>query len=155
MIRISGAKLNEKLLIRKVERACFKEVGQENFFVVDLTVVDGETIRELNNSARGVDKVTDVLSFPCFDKLSLPVGENKFNACDYDGKRVMLGSIMICRQRAQEQAEEFGHSYARELGFLTCHGLLHLLGFDHIEKDDEEIMTAHQREVMKITKLLR
>ncbi|MDE5602142.1 MAG: rRNA maturation RNase YbeY, partial [Clostridia bacterium] len=109
----------------------------------------------LNNSARGVDKVTDVLSFPCFDKLPLPVKENSFQDCDYDGKRVMLGSIMICRQRAQEQAEEFGHSYARELGFLTCHGLLHLLGFDHIEKDDEEIMTAHQREIMRITKLLR
>ena len=155
MIRISGARFNEKLLIRKVERACFKEVGQDNFFVVDLTVVDCDTIRELNNSARGVDKVTDVLSFPCFDKLSLPVKEDSFQDCDYDGKRVMLGSIMISRQRAQEQAAEFGHSYARELGFLTCHGLLHLLGFDHIEKDDEEIMTAHQREIMQITKLLK
>ena len=155
MIRISGAKLSEKRLIRKVERACFKEVGQDNFFVVDLSVVDGETIREFNNTTRGVDKVTDVLSFPCFDKLSLPIGQSRFSACDYDGKRVMLGSIMICRERAQEQAAEFGHSYARELGFLTCHGLLHLLGFDHIEKDDEEIMTAHQRGVMAITKLLK
>ena len=155
MIRISGATTSEKALIRKVEKACFKAVGQENFFVVDLTVVDEQTIRELNASARGVDRVTDVLSFPCFDKLHLPVKEDSFCDCDYDGKRVMLGSIMICRERAHEQAEEFSHSYARELGFLTCHGILHLLGYDHIEKDDEEVMTALQRVIMEKAKLKR
>ena len=155
MIRISGASISEKALVRKVEKECFKAVGQDNFFVVDLTVVDAETIRSLNASARGVDKVTDVLSFPCFDKLQLPVKEDGFCDADYDGKRVMLGSIMICRERAHEQAEEYGHSYARELGFLTCHGVLHLLGFDHIEKDDEEVMTKYQRVVMDGVRLKR
>jgi len=67
----------------------------------------------------------------------------------------MLGSIMICRERAKEQAEEYGHSYARELGFLACHGLLHLLGYDHIESSDEEIMTSLQRRIMKRAKLNR
>ena len=148
MIRISGATFKEKRLMRSVERACYATLSQQDIFTVDLTVVDGETIRALNSSARGVDRVTDVLSFPCFEGLKLPVAEEDFSDCDYDGKRVMLGSIMICRERAGEQAEEFGHSYARELGFLTCHGLLHLLGFDHIEKEDEEVMTAHQREIM-------
>ena len=62
---------------------------------------------------------------------------------------------MICRQRAEEQADEFNHSYARELGFLACHGMLHLLGFDHIEKKDEEIMTALQRRMMDSVKLKR
>lgn len=154
-IKISGASLSEKRLIRKVVKACFEEVGQENFFTVDLTVTDGDAIRELNKNARGVDKVTDVLSFPCFEKLSLPVAEAAFSDCDYDGDRVMLGSIMICRERAAEQAAEYGHSYARELGFLTCHGILHLLGFDHIEKADEELMTARQRSIMDRLKLKR
>lgn len=153
MIRISGATLREKLLIRSVERACFKQVGQDNFFVIDLTVSDADTIRALNASSRGVDKVTDVLSFPCFDKLSLPVKAEDFCDSDYDGDRVMLGSIMICRERAKEQAQEFEHSYARELGFLACHGMLHLLGFDHIEPSDEEIMTAHQRAIMDNVRL--
>ncbi len=155
MVRISGATLKEMALIRKVEKACFKAVGQDNFFVIDMTVSDADVIKSLNASARGIDKVTDVLSFPCFDKLSLPVDKDKFSACDYDGKRVMLGSVMICRQRAEEQADEFNHSYARELGFLACHGMLHLLGFDHIEKKDEEIMTALQRRMMDSVKLKR
>ena len=155
MVRISGATLKEIALIRKVEKACFKAVGQDNFFIIDMTVSDADVIKSLNASARGIDKVTDVLSFPCFDKLSLPVDKDKFSACDYDGKRVMLGSVMICRQRAEEQADEFNHSYARELGFLACHGMLHLLGFDHIEKKDEEIMTALQRRMMDSVKLKR
>ena len=155
MVRISGATLKEMALIRKVEKACFKAVGQDNFFIIDMTVSDADVIKSLNASARGIDKVTDVLSFPCFDKLSLPVDKDKFSACDYDGKRVMLGSVMICRQRAEEQADEFNHSYARELGFLACHGMLHLRGFDHIEKKDEEIMTALQRRMMDSVKLKR
>ncbi len=155
MVRISGATLKERALIRKVEKACFKAVGQDNFFIIDMTVSDADVIKSLNASARGIDKVTDVLSFPCFDKLSLPVDKDKFSACDYDGKSVMLGSVMICRQRAEEQADEFNHSYARELGFLACHGMLHLLGFDHIEKNDEEIMTALQRRIMDSVKLKR
>ncbi|MCM1306580.1 MAG: rRNA maturation RNase YbeY [Bacteroides sp.] len=155
MIRISGATLSEKALARKVEKACFKTVGQRDFFVIDATVVSAETVRALNASARGVDKVTDVLSFPCFDKLDLPVKEEDFCDCDYDGKRVLLGSIMICRERAVEQAKEFNHSYARELGFLICHGILHLLGYDHVEREDEEIMTALQRKIMDCAGLAR
>lgn len=155
MIRISGATLKEKSLIRKVEKSCFETVGQDNFFIIDMTVADEDTIKALNASARGVDKVTDVLSFPCFDRLDLPVPQEKFCDGDYDGKRVLLGSIMICRQRAAEQAEEYGHSYARELGFLACHGMLHLLGYDHIEKNDEEEMCALQRRIMDCAGLKR
>ncbi len=155
MIRISGAKLSEKILIRRVEKCCLRVLGQENIFITDLAVSDSETIRALNGSARGVDKVTDVLSFPCFEGLKPPVGIDEFSDGDFEGSRVMLGSIMICRERALEQAEQFGHSYARELGFLACHGLLHLLGYDHIEKEDEEIMTARQKEIMNAVGLKR
>lgn len=155
MIRISGAKFNEKNLIKKVEKACFETLGQDNFFLIDMTIVDEGTIKQLNKEARGVDKVTDVLSFPCFDKLDLPVCKEDFCECDYEGKRVLLGSIMICRQRAMEQAEECGHSYARELGFLSCHGFLHILGFDHIEPDDEKVMIQKQKDIMARASLKR
>jgi len=136
MLRISGATLREKTLMRRVEKSCFKALGQDDFFITDVSVVDKETIRELNSRMRGVDKATDVLSFPCHEKLAPPVAQSAFAACDFEKNRVMLGSIVVCRQRAEEQAKEYGHSYARELGFLTCHGMLHLLGFDHIESDD-------------------
>ncbi len=155
MIKISNAKLNEKILINKVEKACFEHLGQKDFFVIDMTVVDEDTIRALNKEARGIDKVTDVLSFPCFDRLQLPVSIDYFEPSDFDGKRVMLGSIMICRQRAEEQAKEYGHSYARELGFLACHGFLHILGFDHIDPDDERVMIAHQKAIMEKVGLKR
>ena len=155
MIRISGATWREKSLIKKVEKATFKHLGQPDFFVIDMTVTDEETIRALNSSARGVDKVTDVLSFPCFESLRLPVREEDFAPSDYDGRRILLGSIMICRKRAEEQAQEYGHSFERELGFLACHGFLHILGFDHIKPEDEEIMTAHQREIMDAVGLKR
>lgn len=155
MINISGAKLNERLLIKKVEKFTFAHLKQDNFFVIDMTVVDEDTICALNKQSRGVDAVTDVLSFPCFEKLQLPVTENEFCESDYDGKKVALGSIMICRQRAIKQAKEYGHSYARELGFLACHGFLHILGFDHIDSEDEKIMTAHQRAIMDAVGLKR
>ena len=148
MIRISGATWHEKQLIKKVEKATFNHLGQTDFFVIDMTIVDEETIKSLNSSARGVDKVTDVLSFPCFDSLKLPVKEDEFSFDDYDGKRVLLGSIMICRKRAEEQAKEYGHSVDREIGFLACHGFLHILGFDHVEPADEEEMTSHQQAIM-------
>ncbi|MCQ2409148.1 MAG: rRNA maturation RNase YbeY [Clostridia bacterium] len=155
MIRFSGASFKEKSLIKKVEKACFKHLGQDNFFMIDLTVVDEETIHELNKEARGVDRVTDVLSFPSFERLSLPVSYDGFHVKDMDGKRVFLGSIMICRKRAEEQAAEYGHSFERELGFLACHGFLHILGFDHIEPDDEKIMIGHQKAVMDMVGLKR
>lgn len=155
MIRISGANLKERALVRKVEKATFKHLGQKDFFLIDITVVDEDTIKNLNASARGVDKVTDVLSFPCFEKLDLPVDKSEFSKFDYDGSHVLLGSIMICRKRAEEQAKEYGHSYARELGFLACHGFLHILGFDHIDPEDEKVMIAHQKAIMNAVGLKR
>ena len=155
MIRISGANLKERALVRKVEKAAFKHLGQKDFFLTDITVVDEDTIKNLNASARGVDKVTDVLSFPCFEKLDLPVDKSEFSEFDYDGSHVLLGSIMICRKRAEEQAKEYGHSYARELGFLACHGFLRILGFDHIDPEDEKVMIAHQKAIMNAVGLKR
>lgn len=141
--------------MRRVERALNAHFSQRDFFVTDIKIADGGEIRALNKAARGVDAVTDVLSFPAFDSLRPPVVESSFSAADRDGKRVILGSIMICRGRAEEQARELGHGYDRELGFLTCHGLLHLMGFDHMEKEDETDMLFHQRAVMEAAKLKR
>lgn len=155
MIRLNGVKFKEKRLMKAVEKAVFERLNQENFFVTDIDVVDEETIRTFNREQRGVDSVTDVLSFPYFEKMTLPKRIDDFSDDDFDGKRVMLGSLMICRKRAVEQSIEYGHSYEREIGFLTCHGLLHLLGFDHVEKADEEIMMPLQKEIMKSVHLYR
>lgn len=155
MTEFTGANFRERRLVRRVEKAVYSVLGQRDIFTVDLAVTDGATVRAYNRETRGVDAETDVLSFPYFEGLKLPVTENDFSDEAFDGKRVALGSIMISSPRAHEQAEAFGHSYERELGFLACHGLLHLLGFDHIKEEDERKMNAVAEKVMAAAGLKR
>ena len=96
-----------------------------------------ERIRELNRSFRNVDTVTDVLTFPAWE------GEISLAADGY------LGDIMICYERAKEQAQEYGHSLERELSFLAVHGVLHLLGYDHMTEADEQRMRARQTLILE------
>ena len=155
MINFSNAKISEKYIIKKIEKAVFGYFGQSNFFKVDIIIVDEKTIQKANLEQRNIDSVTDVLSFPNFEKLELNKNKDDFESFEFDGKYVYLGSILICRQRAIDQAKEYGHSFNRELGFLACHGFLHLLGFDHIEKKDEIEMFKHQKNIMKKVGLKR
>ena len=105
---------------------------------ISVTFVEGEEIRELNRDYRDTDRVTDVLSFPQFDDLNdIPeVGE------------ICLGDVVICKDRAEEQAKEFGHSFEREIIYLFTHSILHLLGFDHMEEDEKKEMREREEEVM-------
>ena len=155
MIEVTGARFAERRLIRRGEKAVYAVLGQEDIFAVDLAVTDGETVREYNRETRGVDSETDVLSFPYFEGLKLPVTAKDFSDEAFDGRRVARGSIMISSPRAHAQADEYGHSYERELGFLACHGLLHLLGFDHMEAEDERRMQEVARKVMQAVGLSR
>ena len=115
---------------------------------VELNVVDGNTIRQVNKEFREIDSVTDVLSFPTLD-IKLP-----FDAQDYPQDvdpqtgEVMLGSIMLCYDRALEQSVEYGHSKDRECCYLVLHGLLHLLGFDHIEQADKDKMREQEEALL-------
>ena len=114
----------------------------------ELTVVDGDTIRETNFRLRGVDAVTDVLSFPSVD-VSLPFDEAdyQYDIDPCDGK-ITLGEIMLCYSRMEEQSVEYGHSKERECCYLVLHGLLHLLGFDHMEEADKNVMRAQEEAIL-------
>lgn len=103
---------------------------------VSVSVVDGEQIKELNRDFRNIDRVTDVLSFPIGDK-NPETGE------------IVLGDIVLCAEKVISQAQEFGHTRKRELAFLTCHSMLHLLGYDHIEEDDRIEMENLQRKILE------
>lgn len=96
-----------------------------------------EEIHELNKQYRGVDRVTDVISFALEDAHDVSLTDVR-----------VLGDIYICIDRMKEQALEYGHSETRELSFLTVHGLLHLLGYDHQTKEDEEVMFGLQRKIL-------
>lgn len=107
---------------------------------ISVTFTDNEGIRELNAAHRNIDRPTDVLSFPLFEK------EDLADASDGDA----LGDIVISLERAREQANEYGHSYEREVAFLTVHSMLHLLGYDHeISEKDEKEMFEKQEEILK------
>lgn len=121
-----------------------KQTKTKDNISVNITVVSQNEIRRLNNEFRGVDKVTDVLSFPLFEKDEIKGEEMLDNSITSD-----IGDIVICRVRAKQQAKEYGHSILREFCFLALHGLLHLLGYDHIQKQDEEVMFPLQRQILQ------
>ena len=129
-------------LRRLVKRAVLAVLDFEDFgsrAEVSVTFTDNEGIHALNREYRNVDRPTDVLSFPLSD------GEDY----DTDGDAVLLGDIVISLERAQTQAEEYGHSFEREVAFLTVHSMLHLLGYDHeTSPEDERDMFARQDEIL-------
>lgn len=112
--------------------------------VFSIIFVNLEEIHKLNKEYRGIDRPTDVISFALEDSDDFEV----------DGLRV-LGDIYICIDRMKEQAKEYGHSQMRELSFLTCHGLLHLLGYDHMEKEEEKIMFDKQDKILEELEIMR
>ncbi len=120
--------------MRRVAQATLTNLGEDGELSVLLT--DDETIRQLNREYRGMDKPTDVLSFSQLegDEVAAPAR--------------ILGDVVISVERAQQQAADYGHSVAREVGFLTAHGVLHLLGWDHEEPDDEALMMAKTEEIL-------
>ncbi|MCQ4636315.1 rRNA maturation RNase YbeY [Anaerovorax odorimutans] len=138
----------ERLLSKMEEGAvfCVESEGIPSDRVeVSLTFVSPEEIQELNSIYRGVDKVTDVLSFPQYEDLNQLPAEGE----------IPLGDVVICTQQALLQADEFGHSNERELVYLFVHSICHLLGYDHMEEADKQEMRAKEEAVMSKISLER
>lgn len=122
-----------------IKKALKKQKNKKTFNII---FVDDKRIQELNSTYRKIDRVTDVISFAL---------------CDDDENELIdeLGDIFIDLQQAFRQAEEYGHSIAREIAFLAVHGYLHLCGYDHMTKEEEEEMFALQEEILKKAKIER
>ena len=119
---------------------------------ISLTLVGSEKIREINREFRNKDSVTDVLSFPMLN-FDTPgdfsgVDEDSPDIFNPETRELMLGDIIICLERVKSQALEYGHSERREFAFLIAHSMLHLLGFDHEKKQEEEVMFAKQEQIL-------
>ena len=141
----------QKFAIKHLLEGALKYLGQPaSQLEMSLSIVSPEEIQALNKSYRGVDAVTDVLSFPTVDNPErLLLNLDDFTAdVNADTHKLNVGDVIICRERAVEQAQEYGHSLKREMSFLALHGLLHLLGYDHVEPADEEQMTRLQNEIL-------
>jgi len=133
-----------------MEVAVRAALGCEDFIAgceIYVTATDNNGIRELNNTHRGIDAETDVLSFPLYTRGEL--------LTECRPEKMILGDIFISVEKAESQAAEYGHARERELAFLTVHGALHLLGYDHELAEDEAIMTDKQERILRLLSLER
>lgn len=136
--------------VLSLESAIGAFVQADTPLAVEFLFVSDTEIRALNAQTRGVDKVTDVLSFPTLDGIF----EKEIRGEDFpfekdDDGNLLIGSVVVCRERAKKQAEEYGHSYRRELHYLFVHGVMHCLGYDHMEEADKVKMRAAEERVLE------
>lgn len=134
---------NPKKIIKKVVKATFKKLNIKSKHEINFMITDSETIHKYNLEYRNIDRPTDVISFAYIDSTndrSLP----------YE-----LGDILICTSKVIDQANDYGHSILREFAFLVTHGMLHLLGYDHMTKEDEEEMFSLQDKILEKLKITR
>ena len=127
---------------------------------VSLLFVDNDEIKQINNDTRGINKETDVLSFPMLEyenkKVFKEIYKNyKFSQSDFDGEELVLGDIVISLEKALEQSKEFNHSYEREASYLVVHSVLHLLGYDHMEDEEKNIMRTREEEILNKLSITR
>jgi len=121
-------------------------------YEVSLSVVSADQIRELNANFRQIDRITDVLSFPMYEREELDEIEEKKEYEDYE---VNIGDIVLCYDRAVEQAKEYGHSLKREICYLVTHSIFHLLGYDHMEEEEKQMMRTREEQVLSHFHILR
>ena len=135
-----------KEVIEKVLSQCFKEEKLENSkLCVTVTLTTPKTIQEINKQYRNIDRATDVLSFPMFEKDEL---DSKIQENDFENEDI-LGDIVVSVDKVKEQAIEYGHSFERELSYMIVHGFYHLMGYDHIEEEDKKVMREKEENILK------
>lgn len=132
---------NLEKLIEDIINESLKVEGLSDDYEVSISFVENDEIRALNKEYRGVDKETDVLSFPLDDEFDLGTP--------------LLGDIIISMEKAEEQALEYGHTIEREVGYLIAHSMFHLMGYDHIDENDKEIMRKQEKQVMNNLKIYK
>ena len=138
--------------IEKVIKKCFEEEKLlDSKLTITITLTTPEEIRKINKEYRNIDKATDVLSFPMFEKEEL---ENKIKDNNFIHEDV-LGDLVISIEKVKEQAEEYGHSFERELSYMLVHGFYHLMGYDHIEEEDKKLMRPKEEKILNELKITR
>ena len=139
-------------IVKKVLDKCFEEEGLlDSKLIMTITFTTPEEIRKINKKYRKIDKATDVLSFPMFEKDEL---DEKIKNWDFPYEDV-LGDVIISIEKVREQAEEYGHSFERELSYMLVHGFYHLMGYDHIEEEDKKIMRPKEEKILNELKITR
>ena len=157
MLGLYNLSKEEEKIVKKVFKTVCKLHGiRQNAISADISIVDINQIHKLNMETRQVDKPTDVLSYPALENIIFPFDKKNYaDILSPEDKTLYIGEIIICHEIMEEQATEYGHSVTRELAFLTTHGFLHLLGYDHIEADMRKVMRAKEDQVLTTAKFFR
>ncbi len=134
-------------LIQEVIKVSLQEEGFCEHVEIGLILTDDKHIREMNLNYRGIDKATDVLSFPQIDWTQEGLTPKQYKSVE--GEIILLGDLVLSTDRLQAQAVEYGHSLERECGFLVAHSILHLLGYDHMETDEKQVMFTKQEAILQ------
>lgn len=139
-------------IVEKVLQKCYEEEKLlDSKLIITITFTTPEQIHKINKEYRQVDRPTDVLSFPMFEKDEL---DEKIKNGDFPYEDV-LGDVIISIEKVREQAEEYGHSFERELSYMLVHGFYHLMGYDHIEEEDKKIMRPKEEKILNELKITR
>lgn len=149
-INITEAEVDE---LKKVINKALTEEEVTIPCEVSLVFVDNSEIKEINNETRGIDRATDVLSFPMLDYENKKVFKECYKDFDFDmtykdGNELVIGDIVLSLERAKEQSIEYNHSFQREASYLVVHSVLHLLGYDHMEEEDKKKMRKREEEIL-------
>lgn len=151
-LNIEKEKEDWERIVEKVLKKCFEEEGLiDSKLIMTITFTTPEEIRKINKKYRKIDRATDVLSFPMFEKAEL---DEKIKNKDFLYEDV-LGDVIISIDKVKEQAEEYGHSFERELSYMLVHGFYHLMGYDHIEEEDKKIMRPKEEKILNELKITR
>ncbi len=139
---------NSASLIKKAVNMALDAEGVDVSCIISVMLTDDEGIRSVNNEFRGIDRATDVLSFPLNELIPGAFNPEECER-DMDTEAIMLGDMMISVPRCEEQGNEFGHGYEREIMYLTVHSVLHLLGYDHVDEGEmKKQMRTREKEIM-------
>ena len=142
---------NEEL-IKRIVHTCFEEENLlKTKLYISITLTNPKNIQVINKSYRNVDRATDVLSFPMFEKEEIQkIIKNEENIVED-----VLGDIIISVEKVEEQAKEYGHSFQRELAYMVVHGFYHLMGYDHMQEEDKIIMRAKEENILQKLNITR
>lgn len=158
-------KIDEEGLIKTVVETVLKDEKVLKDVDVYITLTNNENIRKINAEHRNIDKSTDVLSFPMFEREEIPTLKIENESLEnsnyeddensFEDPEIMLGDIIVSIEKVKEQAEEYGHSFRRELAYLVTHGMLHLLGYDHMIDEEKIVMRKREEEILEILDIKR
>ncbi len=140
----------KKLKLKKIAKAVYKILGQKSKLKVELVFEDNDGMQGLNHSTRGIDSVTDVLSYPSLDGIKGKVLMPEDCRTELEGKYIFLGSIVLCEDKIRAQAKEYGNTEEQEREYLIIHGLLHLFGYDHMNEEDKKEMRDKEKQVLEV-----